>query len=173
MFGTSRYRENFHGETGRREIFVFLPASPPVNVLGLDGPYIGRAIVRKIAQRGSRLCRVHQGICRHVPLQLGRRMEREERRERIRDNTLELSDNDGVDYALGDVLYSGAETRVVGGVHSPTGAQVAVKLSHELGASPRTLEKLRHEHALLREIESWSAGERCRSIASSRAGRCP
>ena len=81
-------------------------------------------------------------------------MEREERRERIRDNTLELSDNDGVDYALGDVLYSGAETRVVGGVHSPTGAQVAVKLSHELGASPRTLEKLRHEHALLREIET-------------------
>ncbi|WP_437757201.1 AAA family ATPase [Sorangium sp. So ce1389] len=58
-----------------------------------------------------------------------------------------------MDYRLGEVLYTGTETRVVAGVHRSTQAAVVLKIPrHEL-PDDRVVARLRGEHALLREIE--------------------
>ncbi|HTN86242.1 MAG TPA: AAA family ATPase, partial [Sorangium sp.] len=58
-----------------------------------------------------------------------------------------------MDYRLGEVLYTGAETRVVAGVHRSTQAAVVLKIPrHEL-PDERVVARLRGEHALLRKIE--------------------
>jgi predicted ATPase/signal transduction histidine kinase/CheY-like chemotaxis protein len=57
-----------------------------------------------------------------------------------------------MDYALGEVLSIGTDTRVIASTHPETGATVALKLSRPEAPDPRTLAKLRNEHALLREL---------------------
>ncbi|WP_437624289.1 protein kinase domain-containing protein [Sorangium sp. So ce1151] len=58
-----------------------------------------------------------------------------------------------MDYRLGEVLYTGAETRVVAGVHRSSQAAVVLKIPrHEL-PDDRVVARLRGEHALLRKIE--------------------
>ncbi|XYH99593.1 AAA family ATPase [Sorangium sp. So ce1128] len=57
-----------------------------------------------------------------------------------------------MDYRLGEVLYTGAETRVVAGVHRSSQAAVVLKIPrHEL-PDDRVVARLRGEHALLREL---------------------
>lgn len=57
-----------------------------------------------------------------------------------------------MEYILGDVLYTGSETRVVRGRHPKSGADVVLKLPREEVPAPRTLERLRHEYAMLRAL---------------------
>ncbi|MGK3966550.1 AAA family ATPase [Sorangium sp. So ce118] len=57
-----------------------------------------------------------------------------------------------MDYRLGEVLYTGAETRVVAGVHRSGQVAVVLKIPrHEL-PDDRVVARLRGEHALLREL---------------------
>ncbi|XYH93327.1 AAA family ATPase [Sorangium sp. So ce1128] len=55
-------------------------------------------------------------------------------------------------YKLGEVLYTGSETRVMRATHA-SGAAVVVKLSREEPPAGRTLARLRHEHALLCSLD--------------------
>ncbi|WP_437578382.1 AAA family ATPase [Sorangium sp. So ce887] len=58
-----------------------------------------------------------------------------------------------MDYRLGRVLYTGAETRVVAGVDLSTRAAVVLKIPrHEL-PDDQVVDRLRSEHALLRELD--------------------
>ncbi|WP_437821588.1 AAA family ATPase [Sorangium sp. So ce1078] len=57
-----------------------------------------------------------------------------------------------MDYRLGNVLYTGAETRVVAGVDLSSRAAVVLKIPrHEL-PDDRVVARIRSEHALLREL---------------------
>ncbi|WP_437509926.1 AAA family ATPase [Sorangium sp. So ce1099] len=57
-----------------------------------------------------------------------------------------------MDYRLGEVLYTGADTRVVAGVHRSSQADVVLKIPrHEL-PDDGVVARLRGEHALLREL---------------------
>ncbi|WP_437836217.1 protein kinase domain-containing protein [Sorangium sp. So ce1153] len=58
-----------------------------------------------------------------------------------------------MDYRLGEVLYTGAETRVVAGVHRSTQAAVVLKIPRHEPPDERVVARLRSEHALLRKIE--------------------
>jgi signal transduction histidine kinase/DNA-binding response OmpR family regulator len=57
------------------------------------------------------------------------------------------------DYQLEETLYVGVDTRVVAANQRVTSAKVALKLSRDDAPDPRTLAKLRHEHALLCDLE--------------------
>src|SRR5262249_1785292 len=69
-----------------------------------------------------------------------------------------------MDYLLGDTLYESAETRVVAGVDRNTGEQVALKLPVGTAATMKTVDKLRHEHALLGELAAVPGIVRVRSL---------
>ncbi|MGK3990342.1 AAA family ATPase [Sorangium sp. So ce136] len=58
-----------------------------------------------------------------------------------------------MDYRLGEVLYTGADTRVVAGVHRSSQAAVVLKIPRQELPDDRAVARLRGEHALLREIE--------------------
>jgi predicted ATPase/signal transduction histidine kinase/DNA-binding NarL/FixJ family response regulator/tRNA A-37 threonylcarbamoyl transferase component Bud32 len=58
-----------------------------------------------------------------------------------------------MDYILGDVLHVGSETRVVRGRHPKSGEEVVLKLPREQATASHTLERLRHEHAILRSLD--------------------
>ena len=57
-------------------------------------------------------------------------------------------------YLINELLHLGASTRVVGGVDESTGTKVALKMPRGEPPEPQVLERLRHEHALLREIDA-------------------
>src|SRR5262245_36482146 len=58
-----------------------------------------------------------------------------------------------MDYIVGEVLYTGADTRVVVATRPGSATQVVLKLPRADVPHPRTLDKLREEYALLRVAE--------------------
>ena len=58
-----------------------------------------------------------------------------------------------MDYLPREVLYLGPNTRVFAAVHPQSGEALALKLAREEAPSEHRLDKLRHEHALLCELE--------------------
>ncbi|MDC0742541.1 AAA family ATPase [Polyangium mundeleinium] len=56
------------------------------------------------------------------------------------------------EYALGEVVYDGNETRVWRAVHVPSGARVAIKSPVAEVPSPRVLGRLIHEHQVLLQL---------------------
>jgi hypothetical protein len=88
-------------------------------------------------------------------------------------------------HRVGEVLYTGVETRVVAAIHGETGARVVLKLPCDEAPSPGTLAKLEHEYALLRGLAIpgvvrgiemrfmmlGAAGERRRECAVSAIGK--
>lgn len=57
-----------------------------------------------------------------------------------------------MDYAFNDLLHAGPDTRVVGAVQVGTDTRVALKMPRGEARAARTLERLRHEHAILHEL---------------------
>jgi serine/threonine protein kinase len=58
-----------------------------------------------------------------------------------------------VAYTVDEILYTGANTRIVRASQAETGAKVALKLPQGDPPSPRALDELKHEHAVLRALE--------------------
>ena len=58
-----------------------------------------------------------------------------------------------MEYILGEVLHTGVDTCIVQAAQATTGAKVVLKLPHGEPPSPRVLEQLKHEHAVLRALE--------------------
>jgi hypothetical protein len=56
-------------------------------------------------------------------------------------------------YVLGEALHTGRDTCIVLASQAETGAKVALKMPRWEPASPRVLEQLKHEHAVLRALE--------------------
>ncbi|WP_437821025.1 AAA family ATPase [Sorangium sp. So ce1078] len=56
------------------------------------------------------------------------------------------------DYAVGEVLHEGTETRVCRAVHRPSGDRVVLKLPVEAAPSSRVTGRLLHEHHILTQL---------------------
>lgn len=68
------------------------------------------------------------------------------------------------DYALGEVVYSGPETRVLRAVHRPSGARVAIKLPAADRPSARVLGRLVHEHEMLAKLATVAEVAKVRAL---------
>ena len=68
------------------------------------------------------------------------------------------------DYAVGDVVYSGSETRVCLAVHRPSGTRVALKMLVADVPSPRAAGRLVHEHQVLTQLAAVPGVVRIRAL---------
>ncbi|WP_437932341.1 AAA family ATPase [Sorangium sp. So ce291] len=68
------------------------------------------------------------------------------------------------DYAVGEVLHEGAETRVCRAVHRPSGDRVVLKLPVEATPSSRVTGRILHEHHILTQLGAVSGIARARAL---------
>ncbi|AGP37282.1 AAA family ATPase [Sorangium cellulosum] len=68
------------------------------------------------------------------------------------------------DYAVGEVLHEGTETRVCRAVHRPSGDRVVLKLPAAPEPSSRVTGRLLHEHHILTQLEAVPGVPRAREL---------
>ncbi|WP_437978809.1 AAA family ATPase [Sorangium sp. So ce295] len=68
------------------------------------------------------------------------------------------------DYAVGEVMHEGAETRVCRAVHRPSGDRVVLKFPVAAAPSSRVTGRIVHEHHLLKQLGEVSGIARAREL---------
>ncbi|MGK3998797.1 AAA family ATPase [Sorangium sp. So ce1024] len=68
------------------------------------------------------------------------------------------------DYALGEVVHEGSETRVCRAVHRPSGDRVVIKLPVAAAPSARVTGRMVHEHRILTQLGAVSGVARAREL---------
>ncbi|WP_437779108.1 AAA family ATPase [Sorangium sp. So ce1097] len=68
------------------------------------------------------------------------------------------------DYALGEVMHEGSETRVCRAVHRPSGDRVVIKLPAAAAPSARVAGRMVHEHRILTQLGAVPGVARAREL---------
>ncbi|AUX45151.1 protein kinase [Sorangium cellulosum] len=68
------------------------------------------------------------------------------------------------DYAVGEVMYEGSETRVCRAVHRPSGDRVVLKLPAAAAPSSRVTGRMMHEHHILTQLGAVPGVARARGL---------
>ncbi|WP_437670161.1 AAA family ATPase [Sorangium sp. So ce131] len=68
------------------------------------------------------------------------------------------------DYAVGEVVYEGSETRVCRAVHRPSGDRVVLKLPAAAAPSSRVTGRMMHEHHILTQLGAVPGVARARGL---------
>src|SRR5690242_20355030 len=68
------------------------------------------------------------------------------------------------DYAVGDVVHEGSETRVCRAIHRPSGNKVVIKLPAAAAPISRVKGRIMHEHQILIQLEAVAGVVRSREL---------